>query len=587
MLNRAVGVLLAVGLALAFGAHTALAQENVRVGRFSHFYGDAKVKEVGATGTYVQLQDTWLNQGVYKGDEVVTGEDSKVEIMIESTKIELLDRTHVVMDKSDEGLYLVNMVRGSVTAHIDTDVFQLRALNQTVFGKGKAVVNVRVEPNNDIIIKAISGASFVFNEYGATIIIPEMQVVRIKYDRLRREYIFRPAAGNTTDLGVRPKGARKEIEIQADKEYVVSEDGTGELRKMAEDRAGGEEGPRPKPERERTFSVDALVRYDWFETDRDIYWYIGEKETFKTTRASLCVSTKYRFAEVFLGVDAVQDNPLEDLWLRLFIPEHEKLLGLKVGQMRVPFGAQVRLYPQELLLLEYSSAVKYAFASTQGDPASSDLDYLFDAGIQIHGSFEVFAGMNLEYNGGFFNGEKRVTAETNENKASIGRLGLNFSDSFMLGGSSYEGEIGSGAGSFSRRRNGIDFKINAEQFVLLGEYIWAEDNPKGGDKKYNVTEGYCVEIGFGLGLLKENWDKWMLVSKMDILDPPKGLVNPGSLHQHVKTTAYAFGITWRMSDEVRFTAVFETLDQGKERYLDPIDKSDVDQRAIFQFNISF
>lgn len=596
MVNRSVGALLAIAFVLIVCVGSLFAQERPKIGRFSDFYGDAKVKEVGATGTFVQLQDTWLNMGVYKGDELVTGQDSYVKVMIETTKVELHEKSRASIDMTDEGLYLVNLVKGSITAHIETDVFQLKVLNQTIYGKG-AVVNVKIRPNRDIIIKAESGAPYIDNEYGATLVVPQEQVVTIKYDRLKRQYVFQPSAENTINLGVLPKGKKDPVEITNWEEFVINEDGEGNVREFK----AGPKRPEPRtPWPKRKFSINALVRYDWFDSDRDIYWYRGEKETFKTTRASLGIATTYKFAEIFLGIDAAKDNPLEDLYLRLFIPKKEKLFNVKIGQMQVPFGSQVRMRPENLLLLEYSQAVKYAFASVQGDPDSSDLDYLYDSGIQLCGELELFAGVRFEYGAGIFNGEKRVTSETNDGKAVIGRIGLNFSDSFTVGVSTYEGEIwitpGDRYSTMSRRRNGIDFKIQADQFILQGEYIWAEDNPAtlsslpatyGHGTKYNITEGYCLEMGLGLSVLKESWKKWMLVAKLDVLDPPKGLVNAGAEHQHLKSTIFAAGLVWQLSDEVKFSAVFETLSQGNDRYTAPLKEGDANQRAILQFNISF
>jgi hypothetical protein len=583
-------------------------QEKTRLGRFTvRFYGTVRVKEIGATGTFVKLKDTWRDKGVYKGDEIVTGEESRAEIKIESTSVELLDNTQVVMDKTDEGLYVVHMERGSITAHIETDIFQLRVLNQTVYGKGTSV-NIKVEPNKDIIISTLSkarAAAYIENEYGAILIVPPEQVVTIKYRPLRRLYIFRPSAKNREDFGVLPKGEKDMVRISNTREYIVGEDGKGTVRDFA---TGEPDKPKPLASKPvRIFSINTLIRYDWFEYSydpliygRDHYFYTGGQETFDTTRASLGIEIKHKFAEVFLGIDAVKDNPLEDLWLKLFFPEKKDAICLKIGQMHLPFGRQVQTYPQDLLLPEYSLAVKYAFASvrvardTLSDPDylnldylnSSDLDYLFDTGCQVCGEFELFADLNVQYSAGFFNGERRATNETNNSKAAVGRLGLNFSDSFFIGGSVYDGEIYSHANRISRRRTGIDFRIDGGRLTLQGEYIWAEDNPVVG-KKYNITEGYYLEAGLRLDAIKEGWDKFTFIARIDLLDPPKGMLNRSALHQHEKVSAYAFGLVWKISDEVKFTAVFETLDQGRDRYLAPLEKAEMDQRAIFQFNISF
>lgn len=583
MLKGTIGALIVAGLVMLACTGDAWAQEKVKVGTFEYFYGTAKVKEIGATGTFIQVEDSWLDRGLYKGDEVVTGAESKLEIAIESTKVEMLDSTFAVMDKTDEGLYVIHMKKGSITAHIKTEVFQLRVYNQTIQGKG-CVVNVKTLPDNDVVVTALSGAAYVENEYGAILIIPREQAVTISYDRLRRVYIFRPSPENRENFGVIPKGEKDKIDLGRTEEYVLSEDGKGEIRKFVVPGTGADAEPAPKPV--RIFSINALMSYDWFESSADVYYFDGEKETFNTKRASLAVGTKFQFAEIFLGIDAVRDNPLEDLWLRLFFHEKEKAFNFKIGQMHVPFGIQAQTYPHDLLLPDYSLAVKYAFAGIQGTPGTSDLDYLFDTGFQIGGEFELFAGMDLQYNVGFFNGEKRVTNETNDRKTAIGRLGLNFSDKFILGGSSYDGELFSHANRISRRRNGIDFRIKGGQVTIQGEYIWAEDNPVVG-KKYNITEGYYLEGGLGLGAVRAGWDKLTLVCRIDMLDPPKGLVNPGAENQHARVTAYAFGFIWKMSEEVKFTAMFETMDQGKDRYLAPLEKADIDQKAIFQFNISF
>ncbi len=597
MLNRLSCAVLAVMLVFVIGSSGLLAQERVKLGRFTDFAGNAQVKEIGATGTYVQLQDTWLNQAVYKGDELLTLEDSYIEIMIESTKVELFDGTHITMDKTSEGLYVVNMTRGKLTSHIKTDVFHIRVLNQTVYGKD-TVVSVKVEPDRDIVIKAISGAPYVENEYGATLAIPEEQVVIISYDRLRRHYIFRAHPDNVNNFGVLPKGATKHIAVPNGKEFVAYEDGRGELRDPSKGPGWQPPGDK-KPGTKRKFSISALIRYDWYEYRDDVFFYDGGRETFTTAQAELRIDSRYKFLHFKIGVDAVEDNTLTDLWLRLFIPKHEDIINLKIGQMQVPFGIQPQLGAEELLLANYSQAVKYAFCSTQGDPdpAVWDLDYLYDVGVQAYGELEFIRKVKLQYSAGLFNGEKRVTADSNSRKAGVGRLGLNFGDSFIVGASAYDGDIGTRPAIFSRRRNGIDMKIDTGQFILQGEYIWAEDNPEVG-KKYNITEGYYLEMGLGLGLLMESLEKWMFVAKVDILDPPRGvgIVNPNAEHLHQKSTLVAAGLAWEISEHVKVIAVFETINQGKDRYeesyildprLNPLGKNEADQRAVFQLNINF
>jgi hypothetical protein len=627
MLNRCISALLAAGLTLIVCVGVVLAQERIRLGRFDDFSGQAKVKEVGATGTYVQLQDSWVNQGVYKGDELVTGEDSYMRFLIETTKVELHSNTHVIMDQSEEGLYVVNVTRGEITAHIKTDVIQLGVLNQTIYGKG-TTVNIKIKPNKNIIIKALAGAPYIDNEYGATIVVPEQQTVTISYDRLKREYTFLPHTSNTIDLGVLPKGERVPIEITVGKEYVILEDGRGTLQETVEEKGVIPTPRKPKPE--KIFGVNAIVRYDWFESYKELAWYRGKKETFEASRANVRIGTKFSFAEVRLGVDAVKENhnPLEDMWLRLFIPKYENVLNFKVGQMQVPFGAQCQTYPEDLLALEYSQAVQYAFASVQGradtqypdlEEYVANLDYLYDVGFQVYGEFEFFSGFRFLYSAGLFNGEKRVTLEQNESKAGAGRLAVILGDVLTIGGSGYDGELWlpmregyTGTiwprryNSISRRRNGIDIRIDAGKFVLQGEYIWAEDNLRtvtqipgmypgelGTGAAYNVTEGYYLEAGFNLGLVKESWDKFTIIAKVDLLDPPKDsyVVNPKSTHSHSKSILYAFGAVWKITDNVKLTALFSVLDMDRERYKpasDPLlEKGDIDQRAIFQFTMSF
>jgi hypothetical protein len=185
-----------------------------------------------------------------------------------------------------------------------------------------------------------------------------------------------------------------------------------------------------------------------------------------------------------------------------------------------------------------------------------------------------------------FNGEKRVTADTNFSKTSIGRVGFNFSDKFIFGGSSYDGETTISSKRYARLRNGVDVRINGGDFILQAEYIWAYDNVFSG-KKQDLTEGFCVDIVFGMGLVSENWKKLKLIGRYDVLLPAYGLVEAGSKEQHVASTITSFGLVWQITNELRFTALFESLNQGEERYPAPLEQSDADQRAIFQFNISF
>jgi len=587
MLNRCVGLLLAVLFIAVLFSGSAVAQERQSLGKFTDFYGSSTVKEVGATGTHVALQESWLGQSIYKGDELVTGLDSYIQIMIESTLVDLFEKTKAVVNSTEEGLYVVEMFRGNVTAHIDTDVFQLQVMNHTVYGKNSVVVGIKVQPNRDILITTVSGAAYVDNEYGATLIVPEKHAATIKYDRLKREYIFQPSFSNSGEIAVRPKDEKETVKVPVGEEYVVTEEGKGHLRKIDMKTMKEIDDLEIKlPPFERKFSMKALVRYDWYESYKNAYWYCGEEEQFKTTSAWLGIGTKYKFAEVFLGIDAVKDNALDEIWLQLFMPEREDLLKLKIGQMRVPFGFQATQRPDELLLLEYSQSIKYAFASTQGDPVSSDLDYLYDRGLLLSGRMELLTNTYFEYSAGIFNGERRVTSESNFSKTSIARLGFNFNNKFIFGGSTYDGETTIGSERYGRLRNGFDMRINAGEFLLQAEYIWAYDNILAG-KRQDLTEGFCVDIVFGLGLVSENWKKLKLIGRYDVLLPPYGLVEPGFVEQHVAAEATGFGFVWQMSDQVKFTALFESLSQGEERYTLPLEKTDMDQRAIFQFNISF
>lgn len=590
MLSRLPFILLAVAVVSIALTDTGLAQERRRVAIISYFSGQAKVREKEATGIFVQMQDTWINKAIYKGDEIVTGEDSSVVVMIESTRVELFDNTHVEFDITDEGIYVVNMTKGNVTADIKTLVFQLRMINQEnvnkVSGEG-STVNVKFESNTDMVITSEAGTAYVTNEYGPALELYPNQSVTIIYDRLKREYIFHPGIGNYMTLSLLPKDADKfKPLLPREKEYVISSDGTGVLRELR--RRPGSEPPPKKPPR-REFAVNALIRYDWFEYYQDIWYYQGGREGFDTTRARLSIDTKYEFAQLYLGVDAAKPDALEDLWLALFIPEHENVIRLKVGQCRLPFGIQAQQYPEELDLLEYSQGITYAFACPNGDPDQfvPDLDYLFDAGAQLCGEFEIVAKVKLQYNAGFFNGEKRSTPDLNVRKTIVSRLGLNFNDTLTLGTSTYSGKIGSDLDRLSRRRN-IDFRIDAGEFTLQGEYIWAEDSPTGDNKEY-VTEGYYVEMKFGLKLLRETWKKWRLVARWDMLDPPRDMVDSGARNRHPKSTMASVGLVWQISDRVKFTALFQALSQGKDRYLDTgkPEKSDANQRAILQFNISF
>ncbi len=597
MLRRFAGALFTAGLCVLLCTGSVYAQEKVRLGTWTHFSGEAKVKEEGATGAFTQLKDTWEDRGIYKGDEFLTGQDSKVELMFESTKVVLQERSRITVDKTDEGLYVVELVKGSIEAHIETVIFQLRVSNQLIYGRD-AAVKASMEPNTDVIVKGISGATYVENEFGPTVIVLEGQVVTIGYDRLKRQYTFSPSIENTVSIYVLPKGAAKPVEFPEEKEYIVSEEGKGEFRDIPRGPSIPVGVGKP-PKFERLFSIDVLVRYDCFEHYDDVFFYEGERESFKTGRAALSIDTRHKFTQLYIGLDASRDgNPLEDLWVRLFPPKNEKAFSFKFGQMRIPFGAQAQAYPEDLPALEYSQAIKYAFATTQGDPAASDLDYLYDVGGQICGEFELFSGLRLQYNAGIFNGEKRNTADTNEYLAVIGRIGLNFSDSFMLGASVYDGDVKLDVGGprlvrFARLRNGADLRIKAEQFELLAEYIWAYDNMSVG-KKSDIAEGWFVEVGFGLGLVKAGWEKLKLVGRYDVLLPPFGMVDPTttSLERHPASVQTSFGLAWQISNEVKFSAIFQTTKQGEERfgvdYLGrPLTESDADQRVILQFNVSF
>jgi hypothetical protein len=595
MLRRFVGALLITGLCVLLCAGSVYAQDKVRLGTWTHFSGEAKVKEEGATGAFTQLKDTWEDRGIYKDDEFLTGEDSKVELMFESTKVILQERSRIKVGKTDEGLYVVELVKGSIEAYIETVIFQLKVSNQLIYGRD-AAVKASMEPNTDIIVKGISGATYVENEFGPTVIVLEGQIVTIGYDRLKRQYIFTPSIENTVSIYVLPKGAAKPVSFPEDKQYIVSEEGKGEFRDIP--RGPEIEGITTRPPKfERKFSLDVLVRYDWFEYYDRIYYYEGERETFKANRARLTIDTKHKFAQLSIGLDATRDgNPLEDLWVRLFFPKNENAFNFKFGQMPVPFGVQAQSYPEDLSALEYSQAIKYGFATTHGDYATSDLDYLFDIGGQIYGEFELLGGLKLQYNVGLFNGEKRNTNDANVYLAAIGRIGFNFSDAFVIGASAYDGDIKVDEGGprlvrYSRLRNGADLRIKAEQFELLAEYIWAYDNMSAG-KKGDIAEGWFVEINFGLGLVKTGWEKVKLVGRYDVFLPPYGMVEPGFLEQHPASVQTSFGFAWQISKEVCFSAIFQTTKQGEERYgVDslgrPIAESDADQRAIFQFNVSF
>lgn len=144
-----------------------------------------------------------------------------------------------------------------------------------------------------------------------------------------------------------------------------------------------------------------------------------------------------------------------------------KLLNVRVGQFKYPFGAEA-----------YPSLMKWKFINPSFVTGNivkklgSNGSMFRDIGIQVSGLHRFSKDVGLEYKAMVMNGEGGNAAEKNNDKDLVVYAGLKFPHKINIGASVYTGK-GGPDGEFSETAFGLQAKFNTKKLAVQAEYITA------------------------------------------------------------------------------------------------------------------
>jgi hypothetical protein len=204
---------------------------------------------------------------------------------------------------------------------------------------------------------------------------------------------------------------------------------------------------------------------------------------------------------------------------------HSELVGLRVGQFKLPFGLESQLTPYDLEATRRAQV----FSCLWNNGVCPC--YVRDIGLVVMGRHKI-----LDYKLGVVNGAgynfswdpetagtqlfPKWARDNNNSKDVVGRVGLGIPMFAGLGFSVYEGRWPIDRGSprnHDRTAKGFDLFLDTGKILLQYEHIWAQGrvNDDALDFKTDKYGGYFVVLGYRVNPLIEP------VWKVDICDPNK------------------------------------------------------------------
>ena len=242
-----------------------------------------------------------------------------------------------------------------------------------------------------------------------------------------------------------------------------------------------------------------------------------------------------------------------------------------LGQFVMPFGFESPISPKNLHMINYSQES----VNTEHEMAGDDLR---DVGVRYN-----YAPKDCHFNLSVaaVNGEGiNRRADTNDNKAIVGRLGYVFNKFFNIGLSGYEGKrykaasaavasygtmaAATTAGDFLKRRAAFDFTYKKDRLMLQGEYHLFRTGVQGRLSDL-IGQGYFVQGGLMLSKTFE------FTLKHDAFTPNKN-------NTTTKKTINAAGFNWYFHKAAKMQFVYQKHGETPE-----VDNNRVDSLLCFDF----
>ncbi|MFH1421729.1 MAG: hypothetical protein ABIH42_03320 [Planctomycetota bacterium] len=560
----------------------AFAEDTKTVGHIDYFSGDVELKGVSITDNFTTVHETWVNKNIHVGEVIRTWKLGYVELNISGNIVSLEGQSSATFSKNDKDVIIVTLLYGKAKAKFVSDLMKLKVKDYAVYGIDGTCI-IEITETEDIVFSSYEGTPYIEDNYGTIVKIPDLQSVVAAFDQSQKTYIFSAGIKNDMAFSVAVKG-QDVFEIVPDERVTVFNNGTYQKEMIERKLPEKEKIAQEKQRWEWKIRGTAVIYSDNYEYEQTAAYYTGKRDDFRIARAAIFFETKYELASLTLSADARKDIPLDDMYLNLSYPQAENMLNFKIGQQMLPFGLQTQTHLEDVLTLDYAQIVKYGFCATNGDPTTSDLDYLWDTGATIHGKTELTTDVFFMYALGVFNGEKRNTSDTNDSKAPAGRVGFKIYN-FSLGASYYTAKINSGVAESTRKRQGVDISLDLSAvapIIIKGELITCDDTPNVGSNQQ--TTGWYTEIGLCLGGLGNFFKGTQILIRMDVLTPP--IAAPATEKRN--STKYVAGFSHKIGENVIFAIAYEKIDQGEERY--PVTVTDVgkaDEAVIGQIIIKF
>ncbi|MCX7704107.1 MAG: hypothetical protein N2234_08450 [Planctomycetota bacterium] len=286
-------------------------------------------------------------------------------------------------------------------------------------------------------------------------------------------------------------------------------------------------------------------------------------------------------------------------WLYVEFPLLEKFkecFKLRVGQFIKPFGRQTRTFPYELPFGRYGQIYEWLFDDEVG---------FYDTGFSAYGSKTLNflkLDLKLDYELGFFNGERMNERDTGDQKATCGRIELSSKklaallpfkcNLFSFGFSYFNGgrrEINDAYDTkfLKRRYYGFDVELRClgNRLGLLFEYVSASDDLFYVDSMLGipiielnrVTDGWFVELGYFVWVnkrldsenapiaeLRKRLFGLQIAFLLDVLNmPPNWKMEVATGESSRPMNIYGLAVSYDIRWNIKLQVILARLDYGR------------------------
>lgn len=250
----------------------------------------------------------------------------------------------------------------------------------------------------------------------------------------------------------------------------------------------------------------------------------GQYNQFSIPRARLKVSgSVIEQIKYVVSFESTKSPVLKDAYIELdYIPHAE----IRVGQFKTPFGVEG---------VESSTKIPTILRTEVTEALYQERDI----GIMVHGKYK--GAVDINYGVALINGSTENTADANDHKDIIGRIGITPLEGLAFGVSGYDGK--EGAADLDKTRWGADLEYLPAQvkgLKLRAEYITGELGTTESDGWYALTTYRLPQNVEG-------------VLRYDVYDPNKDVSND-------KVTTTTVGLNYYLVGDTRVLVDYESKD---------------------------